>query len=650
MTRPLFVACALGAVLLAPWAASAQGQGPKQAFTDALARFSLALDGTYGDEGATAAASVAAMAQVRQQWDTLIRTYETGMAAEVRTAAPAMAVRMHLALAGEYLNRDRFRDAVRELDAALVLDPARTEALTIRGLIRSQLTAQPREALEDFRRAAAATPNDPVRAYLFARQLLDSGSPDEAAPALERFVAAEAAAGPAPDGMPFVRLGLVQEVPGIEPFFPPAPYRQGFQLLADGRYEEGIARLEAAARLDPLIAPSAGARDQITAAAAALRNGATQDAITRLEAASASVPMSAEVQRLLGVARLLGDDVDRGLADLRRAIAADATYERPRIDLARALFDRERFGDAITVLADTLTAIPESGRARYLLGLVYQKQGNYDGAMEQLTRAAALQPLLGLNSVFQTLGALRRSQQDYDGAVDAFSRRVAIVPNDARAHHELAEMYFRKGLLAEALAEHTAALMIDPARPESLVGVAQIRVREARFDDAATAARRAIAFDSAHKEARYVLATALLRLGRTDEGNRELQEYQRLQAEATALQSKRFELAGFRRDAAVSAAGGDHERAIALLRRALEAAPGDPSAELDLGVALLNAGKAAEAIPHLRAGAEAGGAPDVHRHLAEAYAAAGRSEDSRRERAAYAQARQDALRRAGAAR
>jgi tetratricopeptide (TPR) repeat protein len=650
---PLRAACLVTALLLVPRATAAQAADPKQAFTAALARFSLALDGAYGDEGPAASASLAALGRIRTQWDALIRNYESGMASEVRTAAPALAVRMHLALGSEYLDRLRFRDAVRELDATLLLDPDRPEALTVRGLIRSQITGQPREALDDFRRAATLTPNDAVRTYLHARQLLTAGGAVDATAALDRFVAVETAAGPAPDGAPFVRLGLVQEVPGIEPFFPPAPYRAGFQLLAEGRFEEGIARLEAAARVDPLMAPSEATAGRIAAAAAALRDGATQDAVAHLEAAAAAAaaaPMSSEVHRLLGLARLLGDDVDGGFTDLRRAIGLDAAYERPRIDLARALFDRERFADAVTVLTDTLSAVPDSGRARYLLGLVHQKQGDYDGAMEQLKRAAALRPLLGLNSIFQTLGALRRSQQDYDGAIDAFSRRIALVPNDAGAHHELAEMYFRKGRLAEALAEHTAALMIDPKRPESLVGVAQIRMREGRFAEAGAAARRATELEASHKEARYVLATALLRQGRTDDGSRELQEYQRLQAEATALQSKRLELGGFRRDAAVSAASGDHDRAIALLRKALEAAPGDPSAEVDLGLALLRAGKADEAIPHLRAGAVASESPDVYRHLAEAYAAAGQNDESRRARARYAQARQDALRRAGAAR
>lgn len=647
--RPLIVACVTGVALLAHPPLMAQGPGPKQLFTEALARFSLALDGAYGDEGLTAAESLSSMERIRERWDALIRTFEAGMAADVGGAPADVATRMHVALAGEYLERHRFRDAQRELGEAITLDPKRPEALTVRGLIAAQLTAQPREALDDLRRAAELTPTHPVRTYLFARQLLTAGeTPDKAAAALERFVAAAAAAGPAPDGAPFVRLGLVTEVPGIEPYFPPAPYRTGYQLLMEGRYEEALTRLRTAAAVDPLIAPPSAIADRLRQAGAALRDGTTANAVTHLEAAASTAPRSAEVHRLLGLAHLADEDAERGLTELRQAIGLDASYERPRLDLARALFGREQYADAVTVLTDALAAIPDSGRACYLLALTYQKQGNYDAAMTEMARAAALEPLLGLNSIFQTLGALRRSQQDYEGAIDAFSRRIALVPNEAAAHHELAEMYFRVSRLTEALAEFTVALMIDPRRANSHVGVAQVRLRQGQFEASAGAARRATELDPAHKEARYVLATSLLRLGRDDDGNRELQEYQRLQAEATALQSKRLELAGFRRDAAVSAAGGDHARAVALLRKVVDAQPGDAAAELELGLALLRAGQAADAVPHLRAGAVRGSAPEVHRHLAEAYAATGQAEESRRERALYAQARQDALRRAGA--
>ncbi|HET9270231.1 MAG TPA: hypothetical protein VFO31_18775, partial [Vicinamibacterales bacterium] len=283
----------------------AQDADPKAAFTAGLARFSLALDGAFGDEGPVASASLAAMDRARQQWDAVIRAYETGLAAEVAKAAPPLAARMRLALGGAYLDRNRFRDAQRQLDEALRLDASRVEALTVRGLIEAQLTAQPREALDDFAKAAALTPADPVRAYLHARQLVAVGAADDAiAAAMRRFVATQRAAGPSPDGMPFIRPGLVQEVPDIEPFFPPAAYRAGFRALADGRYEDGLTQLRTAAILDPMVTPPAEIAERLRAAGAALRDGNAKAAIVQLDAAAAAAPRASEVQRLLGLAHL----------------------------------------------------------------------------------------------------------------------------------------------------------------------------------------------------------------------------------------------------------------------------------------------------------------------------------------------------------
>jgi tetratricopeptide (TPR) repeat protein len=650
MTRPAASACTAALWLLAAAAPGhAQTGDPKTTFTDALARFSLALDGAFGDEGTTAASSLAAMDRARQQWDSVIRTYEAGLAAEARSASPELAARMHLALAGAYLDRSRYRDAERELGEAIRLDGRRAEAFTAKGVIEATLTAEPRAALDDFARAVALTPADPVRLYLHARQLVTVGGGDDAvAAALRRFIDTQGSAGRPLDRAPFVRPGMVQEVSDVEPFFPPATYRSGFQALAEGRYDDGLSRLRTAAILDPLVTPSAAIAERLREAGTALRNGDIAASLAQLQTAADTTPQSSEVHRLMGLAYLANEDVDRALAELKTAITLDAAYERPRIDLARALFDRGQLADAVTVLTDTLAAIPESGRARYLLGLAYQRQGNYGGALEELGRAAALDPLLGLNSIVQSIGALRRSQQDYDGAIDAFSRRVSLVPNDAFAHHELAEMYFRVGRLDEALAEHTVALMLDPRRADSYVGAAQVHLRAGRLAEAAVAAKRATELSASQKEAHYVLATALLRLGRADDGKRELQEYQRLQTQATALQSKQLAIAALRRDATISASNGDHERAVALLRQALAADPASPAAELDLGLALLRAGKPSDAIPHLRA-ALPGGSPEAHRHLAAAYDAAGQAEEGQRERAAYAQARQDVLRRAGAA-
>ena len=55
-------------------------------------------------------------------------------------------------------------------------------------------------------------------------------------------------------------------------------------------------------------------------------------------------------------------------------------------------------------------------------------------------------------------------------------------------------------------------------------------------------------------EARYALGTALMRLGRTEEGTMHIEEFRRLQAEAAISERRTYQLERLKRDAAVSIA------------------------------------------------------------------------------------------------
>jgi Flp pilus assembly protein TadD len=100
----------------------------------------------------------------------------------------------------------------------------------------------------------------------------------------------------------------------------------------------------------------------------------------------------------------------------------------------------------------------------------------------------------------------------------------------------------------------------------------------------------------------------------------------------------------------MNSASGDHQKAVALLRRALELAPADPIAHLNLGMALILAGQPAEAVEHLTATVAMSGPAEAHQHLATAYAALGRADDSRRELEFYEQMKRSRLQQGGAPR
>jgi tetratricopeptide (TPR) repeat protein len=115
-----------------------------------------------------------------------------------------------------------------------------------------------------------------------------------------------------------------------------------------------------------------------------------------------------------------------------------------------------------------------------------------------------------------------------------------------------------------------------------------------------------------------------------------LEAYQRLQAEATASGRRQHELERLKRDASVAIATSDYAKAAELLRRSIEYEAAAPTF-LALGFALMQTGRHADAIVELQKAARLQDEPNVHRYLAEAYRAAGRSDESRAEVQLYQQ-------------
>ena len=625
-----------------------QAPDPKRSFVQALGAFSLALDGAYGDERHTIDSALGAMRQALEQWDRTVLTYESAMAAEIGGAAPPLAARMNAALAVVHLERHRVDAALRLLVAARALDPTRADVHALLGAVYDQKLKQPAAAADAFGRAAALDPANPTRAYVLARHLAKQGKQEEAMRALRVVVAGDAGQ-PAPQDRtlmppPFIRLDLVPEAPDVEPFFPPVRYHAGFAALRQGDYAAAVAAFESAAASDPLAGGPGADRGALDGAARALRDGAIDLAIGQLTTAASLAPEHGEPRRLLGRAYALDGQVDAAVDALRHAIRLDGRDERARIALAETLAGAGRFDEAEDALRDTLTVLPSSGRARYVLARVHQRRGNYGDALREFEAAITFEPLLGVNSIYETIGTLQAAQQNFDAAITAYNARIDVHPNDPDAHVDLGEIYLRQGRHDEALAEFTVALLLDPEHIAAATGSAQAHLQNGAFERAADAARRALELDGAESEARYVLATSLIRAGRTEEGKRQLEIFQEQQAAAAAARTRSLQIEGLRREAAVSVAAGKHADGVALLREVLALEPSYTS-HLELGLALLDAEQPGEALDHLNAAAKLNAPFDVHRYLAAAYAALGNTEQSEREQATYERLRREALRR-----
>ena len=159
-----------------------------------------------------------------------------------------------------------------------------------------------------------------------------------------------------------------------------------------------------------------------------------------------------------------------------------------------------------------------------------------------------------------------------------------------------------------------------------------------RYADALDTSKQALALDAGHNEARYALATSLLRLGQTAEGKNELEIFQRTQAAAMSAAQRQSALKATLREATERVGNGEFGAGAALLRRALADDPNAAGVQRDLGSALLRSAQYGEAIEALEKALQLEDSADVHQLLAGAYKALGRPGESEAHAALAAQA------------
>lgn len=383
------------------------------------------------------------------------------------------------------------------------------------------------------------------------------------------------------------------------PLLPLAAYAAGYAHLARGEYDDAIAEFQKATARDPLVTDPAARSEVMRLAAAALRRGAAAEAHALLER-SALPPDSSEAHRMLGLAYWADSRDDKSVEHLQRAVRSNPQDERSRLVLSRVLSSAGRDAEAERVLLDTIAAIPDSVQARWWLGWGYARLNRFADAGREFERAAA-GAVAGRAPIYAAIGRLATQATDVTGAVAAFARAVDASPHDPAMRKSLAGALLRQDRADEALGELTAALRIDPLDAGTHAGIGQIHLDAGRYDEAVNALSRAIELSPAHTEARYALATALMRLGKSQEAEQEFERVEQAQRRILADRRRTMSLDVLKEEAALRAAEGSLDRAIALYEKAV-------ALEAD---------------------------PIVYRQLAALYSRVGRSLDAARARAMY---------------
>jgi tetratricopeptide (TPR) repeat protein len=586
---------------VAPLPAEAQ----QSVFVQALGELTSAIEGTYGDEGARVGPAIDRMSAALTEWDREIEAAATGLRTALREAAASSTVfERRLSLGRMYAERGRLSDALVELDAAGRLEPQRADVHVLRGLVLSA-DGKPREAIEALRTARAMDPGNPVTAYYLFSLAATSGQAkdaQEAADALAAFYPEILRRDTQKKAAVFARVAPLRTVSG-PPVLPLAAYRQAYQDLAHGEHQRAIAEFRSAAASDPLVIDAAATASTLRAVGA-LKQGRMAEARSLIQQSS-TFETSSEARRVLGLVYWADSEYDQSVESLTAAIRRSPRDERSRLALSRVLSSAGRDGDAERALQETLRVLPDSALAHWWLASTFEHVNRYAEARQEFQRAAA-GAVSGEGQIHAAVGRFASGAADFPGAIDAFTRAVSADPNNPAMHRFLAIALVQQDRTGEALAEFVAALLIDPRDAEAHAGIGKIHLNAGRHADAVDVLRRATEMSPTNSETRYAFATALERVGRTEEAAQHFALVEQAQRQMLVERRRSISSDLLKEEAALRATEGRFETAIGLYEKALALAA-DPS---------------------------------VYARLADLYAQVGRTQDAARARAIYEKARQ----------
>jgi tetratricopeptide (TPR) repeat protein len=247
---------------------------------------------------------------------------------------------------------------------------------------------------------------------------------------------------------------------------------------------------------------------------------------------------------------------------------------------------RRRQGDAKAahvVLQPLARAYPRAAMTHYELGLVLADLGDANPAITALRRATSLNR--ELTDAWRALGDLLFLQGDVTGAEAAFAEHARSAVTDP-ALKPAAKALFegRLEVADDLLRAHVAAHLNDVAAMKML---AEVRVRQTRYDDAEVLLSRCLELDSANDAARFVYAEALYRQQKAAEATAQAE---RLLARKPTDAAYRNLLAG------CLALIGDDARSISLYDALLVDYPTQPRLWLNLGHGLRAVGRQEDAM------------------------------------------------------
>ena len=317
--------------------------------------------------------------------------------------------------------------------------------------------------------------------------------------------------------------------------------RLGGILLAEEDYKRALTALEPAARYRPKSLSV-----QIDLAIAYFGIGQYDKALEPSRKALILDPENAGAHQMLGKSYFMLGDVGKSISELEVAARLapkdiDVTYT-----LGIAYLRDRQTAAAKQVYNSLIKQLGDQPQLHVIIGLAYRQSGLLPEAAEEFKKAIALDTHFPRAHYYLGITYLLDEGQSKIGeAAEEFKIEMAANPDEFFSNYYLGVVYVYQRKWDLAITFLQKASGIEPNNPDPYFQLGQAYQELNRHEQAVDVLRKSIAFnpDLAHNKnqvtkAHHRLAQSLLKLGQTEEGQKELQIASDLKAQAFKLEQQ----------------------------------------------------------------------------------------------------------------